>query len=118
MCKNLNISSLLDFYGDILSKKQREAAELYYNDDLSLSEIAQNQGITKQGVRDIIKRAENQLVFMEEKLNLFHKFQTMTNKLEMIVNIAVKIKELESNNQNVQDLLSIVINHAKSLLEE
>ncbi len=118
MHKNLNVSSLLDFYGDILSEKQREAAELYYNDDLSLSEIAQNQGITKQGVRDTIKRAENQLVFMEEKLNLFNKFQIMTNKLEMIVNIAIKLKELEYNNRNVQDLLSIIINHAKSLLEE
>lgn len=118
MAKNLNISNLLDFYGEILSEKQREAIEFYYNDDLSLSEIAQNQGITKQGVRDIIKRAENQLTFMEEKLNLFNKFQSMTNSLELIVNVASQIRDLEPENKHIQDLLSIIISNAKSILDE
>lgn len=52
MEKNLNVSILLDFYGAMLTEKQREAEEYYYNDDLSLSEIADNQGISRQGVRD------------------------------------------------------------------
>ena len=54
--KNLEISYLLDFYGDVLTEKQRDVMEQYYNDDLSLSEIADNFGITRQGVRDAIKR--------------------------------------------------------------
>ena len=62
MAKNLEISYLLDFYSEMLTQKQREVIEYYYNDDLSLSEIAMNEGITRQGVRDSIKRAESQLL--------------------------------------------------------
>ena len=54
MAKNLEISYLLDFYSEMLTQKQREVIEYYYNDDLSLSEIAMNEGITRQGVRDSI----------------------------------------------------------------
>ena len=70
MAKNLEISFLLDFYGEMLTQKQREVIEYYYNDDLSLAEIADNEGITRQGVRDSIKRAEAQLLEMEERLGL------------------------------------------------
>ena len=55
MAKNLEIALLFDFYGEMLTDKQRDVVELYYNDDLSLSEIAENEGITRQGVRDSIK---------------------------------------------------------------
>ena len=55
MGKNFEISLLLDFYGDMLTEKQRDMVDYYYNDDLSLSEIAENEGITRQGVRDSIK---------------------------------------------------------------
>ena len=58
MAKDLGITILLDFYGDMLTEKQRDFLGYYYNDDLSLSEIAENEGITRQGVRDSIKRAE------------------------------------------------------------
>ena len=61
MSKNLHISALLDVYGAFLGDKQRELTDYYYNDDLSLSEIAENEGITRQGVRDQIKRAEQTL---------------------------------------------------------
>lgn len=118
MSKNLNISNLLDFYGDILSEKQRETIEFYYNDDLTLSEIAQNQNITKQGVRDTIKRAENQLTFMEEKLNLFHKFQEMKSNLELIINSALEIQNLEPEDKRIKELASIIISNAMSILEE
>lgn len=65
MAKNLEISFLLDFYGSMLTEKQRIMIEYYYNDDLSLAEIADNEGITRQGVRDSIKRAEGQLLELE-----------------------------------------------------
>lgn len=72
--KNLHIGYLLDFYGDILPERKREIMDLYYNDDLSLSEIAEQMGITRQAVRDAIKKAENDLFFYEEKLGLLHRF--------------------------------------------
>ena len=68
--KNLQIGYLLDFYGDILSDRKRDVMDLYYNDDLSLSEIAEQMGVTRQAVRDAIKKAETELFFYEEKLGL------------------------------------------------
>ena len=70
MAKDLRISFLLDFYGDMLTDTQREVVDAYYNEDLSLAEIAQDRDITRQGVRDAIKRAEQQLLEMEERLGL------------------------------------------------
>ena len=67
MAKNLEISYLLDFYGDVLTDKQRDVMEQYYNDDFSLSEIAENFGISRQGVRDAIKRGETTMLELEEK---------------------------------------------------
>ncbi len=68
--KNLEIGYLLDFYGDILPARRRDIMDLYYNDDLSLSEIAEQIGITRQAVRDCIKKTETELFFYEEKLGL------------------------------------------------
>ena len=68
--KNLEIGYLLDFYGDILPERRRDIMDLYYNDDLSLSEIAEQMGITRQAVRDSIKKTEQELFFYEEKLGL------------------------------------------------
>ena len=82
MAKDLEISFLLDFYGDMLTEKQREVIEFYYNEDLSLSEIADNEGITRQGVRDSIKRAEAQLLDMEQRLGLAKRFREMRSGLE------------------------------------
>ena len=61
MAKNLDVVLLTDYYGEMLTDNQRKFLDYYYNDDLSLSEIAENEGITRQGVRDAIKRAEAQL---------------------------------------------------------
>lgn len=74
MGKDLYVSALLDVYGSFLGEKQRALAEYYYNDDLSLSEIAENEGITRQGVRDLIKRAEAQLNLLEESCGYCKKF--------------------------------------------
>ncbi len=77
MLKNLYISALLDVYGDFLGEKPRKLTECYYNEDLSLSEIAENEGITRQGVRDQIKRAEAQLLSLEEKCGYCKKFESL-----------------------------------------
>ncbi len=73
--KNLNIAFLLDFYGDVLSERKRAVLDAYYNDDLSLAEIASDLGISRQGVRELIKKAETELFFYEEKLGLAKKFR-------------------------------------------
>ena len=93
VAKNLEISFLLDFYGDMLTEKQRDVVELYYNDDLSLSESAENEGITRQGVRDSIKRAEAQLLEMEERLGLAKRFREMRDGFEAIRAAAQDIQE-------------------------
>ena len=72
--KDLFVASLLDVYGDFLNEKQRQLVDYYYNEDLSLSEIAENEGITRQGVRDLIKRAETKLYELEGKCGYCRKF--------------------------------------------
>ena len=61
---------LYDFYGDMLTDRQKEFYDLYYNEDLSLAEIAENYGITRQGVRDVIVRAEAILTELEDKTGI------------------------------------------------
>lgn len=93
MAKNLEISLLLDFYGDMLTEKQKDVVELYYNEDLSLAEIAAHSKITRQGVRDSIKRAEGILLEMESKLGLAKKFRHIQNGLDQISDHAQFIAE-------------------------
>lgn len=91
--KNLEISVLLDYYGSLLPDKQRELTELYYNEDLSLSEIAENEGITRQGVRDSIKRAENTLVSIENKLGLVLKMEGIAAHMDSLESCIATLKQ-------------------------
>lgn len=93
MAKNLEVSFLLDFYGEMLTRKQHDFLVYYYDEDLSLSEIAENEGITRQGVRDAIKRAENQLFEMESRLGLAAKFEELKKGLAEIEQCADNINE-------------------------
>ena len=93
MEKNMEISLLFDFYGQLLSEKQHEAVLLYVNDDLSLSEVASEMGITRQGVRDAIKRAEALLFDMESKLKFSKKLERIHNGLADISKYAEEINE-------------------------
>ena len=68
--KNLQLAELIDLYAALLSDRQQRVLDLYYNQDLSLGEIAQDVGISRQGVRDSIKKAEKELYFFESKLHL------------------------------------------------
>ncbi len=75
--KNMRYCLLLDFYGEVLSENQREMMDLYYNEDFSLSEIADEIGITRQGVRDAVRRAEESLDSLEEKLGMIARFDRL-----------------------------------------
>ena len=82
--KDLKIGILLDFYGDVLSERKRAVLDDYYNNDLSLSEIAEELGISRQAVRELIGKAGEELRFLEEKLGLaarFRKTQECTERL-------------------------------------
>ena len=68
------MAMLFDFYGDLLTERQREFFDLYYNEDLSLAEIAENYGISRQGVRDVIVRAEAAMSEIEEKTHIIRRF--------------------------------------------
>ena len=75
--KDLSITQLYDCYWALLSEKQRTVFEFYYDDDLSLSEIAEHTHTTRQGVRDLIKRSEEQLRFFEQSLRLSEKYAVL-----------------------------------------
>lgn len=85
--KDLNIVFLLDFYGDVLTDRRRDALDFYYNNDMSLSEIAEEMGISRQGVRDLIKKAEEELHFYEEKLGLAKKFEDAQKHAEKALSL-------------------------------
>ena len=77
-------SMLLDFYGELLTEKQRQCYDLHYNEDLSLSEIAEQCGISRQGVWDNIRRAEAALRQIEEKTGLIQRFRQNQAALEQL----------------------------------
>ena len=88
MAKDLEMGYLLDFYGEVLTEKQREMLRQYYNDDLSLSEIGENFGITRQGARDAIKHGETTLKELEEKVGFAARYRRVQQKLEELEQLA------------------------------
>ena len=94
MEKKIEVSILCQIYGKLLTEKQFSFIDDYYNNDLSLSEISQNEGITRQGARDCIKRAENTLYDIENRLKLIERFENIRQKLDEIENQANDILEI------------------------
>ena len=86
------ISMLCEIYGKLLTEKQLDIMDNYYNLDLSLSEIAENEGITRQAVRDIIKKGENKLFEFEEKLGIMKKTIRQEEKIANILSELTKIQ--------------------------
>ena len=87
---------LMDIYGNILSDKQKSVLDYYYNKDLNLTEISENIGITKQGVRDLIVRAEMTLNKLENKL---HFLQSQKQNLEYINKINILLDKINQYNK-------------------
>ena len=84
MAKNLDVILLFDIYGEMLTQKQQDFICYYYNDDLSLAEIAESTGISRQGVRDNIVRAENTLREVERKTGVVKRFEEMQLSISKI----------------------------------
>lgn len=119
MPKNLEISNLLDFYENLLTENQKQILSFYYNEDFSLSEIAENQGITRQGVRDTIKKAEAQLFDFEKKLQLYKKFIKRKKVLKIIIENSNKLLSVsEKEFYKVKNISNCIKIFAESIYEE
>ncbi len=107
MEKKVEISILWQIYGKLLTEKQYEVIDYYYNQDLSLSEIAENEKITRQGVRDIIKKGEKKLFEYEEKLLFMKK---TINQEKQIQNILFNLNKIQkdSSDKKVTNILEEV----------
>ena len=88
------MTMLFDFYGELLTERQKEFFDLYYNEDLSLSEIAENNGLSRQGVRDVIVRAEAAMQEIEDKTGLIRRFMLMRSNIDEIQNAAAELKTI------------------------
>ena len=93
MEEKVKISMLCQLYGQLLTQKQFEFIDDYYNNDLSLSEIAENNNITRQAVRDIIKKGEKKLFEYEEKLMFMKRMLNQEKKIEKVLSELTKIQK-------------------------
>ena len=122
MSKNLEMSYLLDFYGNVLTEKQRDMMQQYYHMDLSLSEIADNFGITRQGVRDSIKRGENVLTELEEQVGFAEKYRSLMDGIDKIKpyaqNIAFYNTSSYTTNDDIQKSAYDIMQIIDSLAEQ
>ena len=115
MEKNVKISILLDIYGKLLTQRQYKLLDDYYNNDLSLSEIAENENITRQAVRDNLKKGENNLFEYEEKLGFMRKEIMQEESIEAILSEITKIensmpdKEVAKILQDVKNKLNCLV---------
>ena len=114
------MTMLFDFYGEILPDRQKEFFDLYYNEDLSLAEIAENYGISRQGVRDVIVRAEAIMTDLEDKTGLMKRFMLMQQQVQAILDAAEKIQTVnyrQYDNPELARLADEITRSAQALKE-
>jgi len=110
----LKMTMLFDFFGDLLTDKQREYFDLHHNEDLSLSEIAEKAGITRQGVYDIIARAERTLEEMERKTGVIRRWEETCEGLAAAWSLAKELLRLSGGEGETADVARKLI----AILEE
>ena len=116
MEKNVQISMLCEIYGKLLTENQLYVLQEYYDENLSLSEIGKNRGITRQAVRDMIKKGENKLFEFEEKLEFMKKMLKQEEKISIILSELLKIqnkftdREVAEVLENVKQELILMYN--------
>ena len=94
------MTMLFDFFGDLLTEKQREYFDLYHNEDLSLSEIAEKAGISRQGVYDIVSRAEKSLLEIERKTGVIRRWNETRVEIERAEVLAKKLAEVSRDDES------------------
>lgn len=114
------MTMLFDFYGEVLTPRQKEFFDLYYNEDLSLAEIAENYGISRQGVRDVIVRAEAIMTDLEDKTGLMKRFMLVQQQVQAILDAAEKIQTVnyrQYDNPELARLANEITRSAQALKE-
>ena len=114
------MTMLFDFYGEVLTPRQKEFFDLYYNEDLSLAEIAENYGISRQGVRDVIVRAEAIMTDLEDKTGLMKRFMLMQQQVQAILDAAEKSQTVnyrQYDNPELARLANEITRSAQALKE-
>ena len=114
------MTMLFDFYGEVLTPRQKEFFDLYYNEDLSLAEIAENYGISRQGVRDVIVRADAIMPALEDKTGLMKRFMLMQQQVQAILDAAEKIQTVnyrQYDNPELARLADEITRSAQALKE-
>lgn len=114
------MTMLFDFYGEVLTPRQKEFFDLYYNEDLSLAEIAENYGISRQGVRAVIVRAEAIMTDLEDKTGLMKRFMLMQQQVQAILDAAEKIQTVnyrQYDNPELARLANEITRSAQALKE-
>ena len=109
-------SMLLDFYGELLTSRQRECYELHYNEDLSLSEIAEQCGISRQGAWDNIRRASEAMEEVEEKTGLLQRFYEIENGLRRLMDILTAAEKAAAEGRPADGLLREAASGIRELL--
>lgn len=114
------MAMLFDFYGDVLTPRQKEFYDLYYNEDLSLAEIAENNGITRQGVRDVIVRAEAILTDLEDKTGLIKRFHAMRKQLQEVEAVAedILVRNTRYEDPNIDASARKILNISRQMEKE
>ena len=115
MEEKVKISMLCQLYGKLLTKKQFEFIDDYYNNDLSLSEIAENHNITRQAVRDIIKKGEKKLFEYEEKLGFMKRMLNQEKKIEKVLLELTKIQK-DYSDKEIANVLETIKKELKCLV--
>ena len=108
MENELFVSVLFDYYSDLLTERQKDIFDLYVNQNLSLSEIAENLGISRQGVRDSLVKSENALVEFEEKLCIHKKNQRLSQAVNELKEILSDIKMTEEKKNRINSITDLI----------
>ena len=104
MEKKIKISMLCEIYGKLLTEKQLEILNDYYNNDLSLTEIAENNNITRQAVNDVINKGKNKLIEIEEKLAFMKKMLNQEKEIKLIINELKNAENKTLKKEQIQDI--------------
>ena len=112
------MTMLFDFYGELLTDRQKEFFDLYYNEDLSLTEIAENAGISRQGVRDVIVRAEVAMQEIEDKTGIIRRFESQRphlNAIEAAASEAKTINYRRYEDPRLTELVDLICSEVSAL---
>ena len=106
--KNLKFALLTDYYGELLDEHTRAVMRAYYDDDLSLSEIAEGLGISRQGVRHIVKKGEEQLEFFDARLGLSRLYSELDKAKDILTSLQSSSALSEEDSKKISDIIDLI----------